>query len=169
MKDMLMPARPPSVRPAPVEIDRLVARTANLLGSTRHSRMSAWKCRANHKSCCRSFSESSRQRSKLHGRGTIQFPVTAVDSSARSLQRCRPASPEILEKISAVLHDQVAWIGAGPSDGEASRRGAPRADWHHLPAGRRHDRHHQSASHRASGVSVAAGTMGPTLEKSGER
>ena len=169
-------ARPPSVRPGPVEIDRLVARTADLLSSdpafkdVRVEVQGAVPPIAADAELLQIVFQNLLVNGAhaMQGHGTIQISVKAVDSSCQiAFSDAGPGiPPEILRQdLHAVLYDQVAWIGAGPSNGEASRRGAPRADWHQLSTGRRHYRHHQSARHRASGMTVPPRTVDQLLKR----
>ena len=109
MKDMLMFARPPSLRPGPVELDRLVARTANLLSSDPvfkdvrvEVKGSAPPIAADAELLQIVFQNLLVNGAHaMQGHGTIQISVKAVDSSCEiAFSDAGPGiPPEILDKI----------------------------------------------------------------------
>ena len=131
MKDLLLFARPPQLRPAPVDVVPLVTTTAELLiqdpalravhvdiqGSAPPIPADADLLKIVFHNLLVNGAQA------MHGQGRIQVAVASR------------------EDIHAVFHHEVAWNRPWPSDGQAVHRGASRADRGGMSFRRRDDGH----------------------------
>ena len=154
MKDLLLFARPPQPRPAPIDLATLVAATADLLRSdpplkdvrvsVAAARRKSWRTRISQD---RVREPAGEWRPRDAGAGNYsRVPGLGRRHVSDCVRGRRPGYPigGPRQDLHPLLHDQVPGIGVGSAHGKAPDRGPPRDNHHYLPNGGRHHRHRRT-------------------------
>ena len=155
MKDLLLFARPPQPRRAPVDIVRLLSGTADLL--TRDPSLGRVRVEiTGEPATIDADAEMLRiifhnilvnAAQAMQGDGIVRVVVQSIDGDCRvSVTDDGPGIPAELhdQDLRSLLHDQVSGIRTRAADRQASRRRAWRSDRHRV-GGDRYDGHGQPA------------------------
>ena len=149
MKDLLLFARPPQPRRAPVDVVPLVTMTADLVcqdpslrgvridvtGSSPPVSADAGMLKIVFQNLLMNSAHAIQGEGRDPGRGG-HGREHVPDRVQRHWSWHTGRDPR--QDLYRVLHDESARLGAWPGDGEAARRGASGRDSRRVPAGRRH-------------------------------